>query len=66
MKRGALAIALALLAQAPLHSAPPADAMRLLKSNCFSCHNDQKKKGGLVMTSREALSKAGTMARCSI
>ena len=23
------------------------EAMRLLKSNCFSCHNDQKKKGGL-------------------
>ena len=26
---------------------PTADAMRLLKSNCFSCHNDEKKKGGL-------------------
>lgn len=35
------------------------EAMRLLKSNCFSCHNDQKKKGGLVMTSREAMLKGG-------
>ena len=37
----------------------PAEAMRLLKSNCFSCHNDEKKKGGLVMTSRETLLKGG-------
>ena len=37
----------------------PAEAMRLLKSNCFSCHNDQKKKGGLVMTTRETLFKGG-------
>jgi WD40 repeat protein len=36
-----------------------AEAMRLLKSNCFSCHNDQKKKGGLVMTSRDALLHGG-------
>jgi hypothetical protein len=35
------------------------EAMRLLKSNCFSCHNDQKKKGGLVMTSRDSLLKGG-------
>jgi WD40 repeat protein len=33
--------------------------MRLLKSNCFSCHNDQKKKGGLVLTSRDAFLKGG-------
>ena len=36
-----------------------AEAMRLLKSNCFSCHNGVKKKGGLTMTSREALLKGG-------
>lgn len=35
------------------------DAMHILKANCFSCHNDQKKKGGLIMTSREALFKGG-------
>jgi WD40 repeat protein len=34
-------------------------AMRLLKTNCFSCHNEEKKKGGLVMTSREAILKGG-------
>src|SRR3954453_10252668 len=37
----------------------PAEAMRLLKRNCFSCHNDEKKKGGLVMTSREKLMAGG-------
>src|SRR3954468_17576694 len=47
---------------APVYAADQAttaEAMHLLKSNCFSCHNDQKKKGGLVMTSREALLKGG-------
>lgn len=32
-------------------------AMQLLKAECFSCHNEKKKKGGLVLTSREALLK---------
>ncbi|MDR3406532.1 MAG: DUF1553 domain-containing protein [Chthoniobacter sp.] len=52
---------LALLVR-PVSGAEPTvtpEAMRLLKSNCFSCHNDQKKKGGLVMTSRETLLKGG-------
>ena len=44
---------------AALNPAETAEAMRVLKSNCFSCHNDQKKKGGLAMTSREALMKGG-------
>lgn len=47
---------------APAQAAPNrADiaALRLLKTSCFSCHNDEKKKGGLVMTSREALFKGG-------
>jgi WD40 repeat protein len=47
----------------PAHAAPDqattSEAMHLLKSNCFSCHNGVKKKGGLVMTSREALLKGG-------
>jgi mono/diheme cytochrome c family protein len=38
---------------------PAFEAVRLLKNNCFSCHNDQKKKGGLVMTSRDALLHGG-------
>lgn len=47
----------------PVRSAPEtadtAEAMRLLKTNCFSCHNADKKKGGLVMTSRDSLLKGG-------
>jgi len=46
-----------------LHAAPrlsnAAEAMALLKANCFSCHNPEKKKGDLVMTSREALLRGG-------
>ncbi|MEO6739927.1 MAG: DUF1549 domain-containing protein, partial [Chthoniobacteraceae bacterium] len=55
----ALALLPAFLAHAELKPAETAEAMRVLKTNCFSCHNDQKKKGGLVMTSREALLKGG-------
>ncbi len=33
--------------------------MRLLKANCFSCHNPEKKKGGLVLTTRDALLQGG-------
>src|SRR6266511_115092 len=35
------------------------EAIRLLQSECFACHNDEKKKGGLVLTSREAILKGG-------
>jgi mono/diheme cytochrome c family protein len=55
-------LALVVLGVAALGAADPdpnAEAMRLLKNNCFSCHNDQKKKGGLVMTSRDALLHGG-------
>ena len=31
------------------------EALMILKANCFSCHNEDKRKGDLVMTSREAL-----------
>ncbi|MDB6148878.1 MAG: translocation protein TolB [Chthoniobacter sp.] len=40
-------------------SADEAAALRLLKTRCFSCHNEEKSKGGLVMTSRDALLKGG-------
>ncbi len=30
------------------------EAMMLLKANCFSCHNPDKEKGGLDLTTREA------------
>ncbi len=33
--------------------------MRLLKAECFVCHNQEKKKGGLVLTSRERLLEGG-------
>src|SRR5262245_62849725 len=32
-------------------------AMELLKAECFACHNEERKKGGLILTSREALLK---------
>ncbi len=31
----------------------PARAMSILRVNCLSCHNDEKKKGGLRLTTRE-------------
>lgn len=34
-------------------------AMGVLRDNCFSCHNPEKKKGGLVLTSRELALKGG-------
>jgi WD40 repeat protein/mono/diheme cytochrome c family protein len=40
-------------------SADAGVAMRLLKKNCLSCHNEEKKKGGLLMTTREALIAGG-------
>ena len=47
----------------PAQAASPKDttraAMRLLKAECFSCHNTEKKKGGLVLTSRERLLEGG-------
>jgi hypothetical protein len=55
----ALMIPFALPAHAALKPNETADAMRVLKANCFSCHSEQKKKGGLVMISREALMKGG-------
>ena len=32
-------------------------AMVILKANCFGCHNEEKKKGGLVLTARKGLLK---------
>ena len=33
--------------------------MHLLRDQCMACHNAEKKKGGLVMTSRESVLKGG-------
>jgi WD40 repeat protein len=42
----------ALLAASTFAGTP--EAMSLLKANCFSCHNSDKKKGGLDLTTRTA------------
>ena len=34
-------------------------SMRLLKANCLSCHNEEKRKGGLALHTREALLEGG-------
>ncbi|MSU62366.1 MAG: DUF1553 domain-containing protein [Pedosphaera sp.] len=34
-------------------------ALRILKAECFSCHGEEKKKGGLLLTSRESVLKGG-------
>ena len=57
--RGFIAVAMSIAGAKAAPQAGTAEAMRILKSNCLSCHNDQKKKGGLAMTSREALLKGG-------
>ena len=35
------------------------EAMDLLRAECIACHSNEKKKGGLVLASREALLKGG-------
>ena len=35
------------------------EAMVILKSNCFSCHNPDKEKGGLDLTTRKSLLRGG-------
>lgn len=37
----------------------PAEAMRLLQRNCISCHNPEKKKGGVDLSTRESALKGG-------
>ena len=40
-------------AQTPSSTQPTAQALTLLKKNCFACHNPEKKKGHLLLTSRD-------------
>jgi hypothetical protein len=50
------------------HSAPPGKrelalaqkALPVLRDECFACHSPEKKKGGLVLTSRGAVLKGGS------
>jgi WD40 repeat protein len=37
-------------------------ALTLLKQNCLRCHNEEKRKGDLLITNREALLKGGDIA----
>ena len=62
MLRALFCILLALAAMRATAAAPEKmtrEAMQLLKAECVSCHNPEKKKGGLILTSREALLKGG-------
>jgi len=38
----------------PELAAVPGQAMQVLKAHCLECHNEDKKKAGLLLTSREA------------
>src|SRR5262245_467928 len=65
----ALGIAVSLAAGHSLATSPSAErrkppgrdtarqAIQILKAECFACHNEEKKKGGLVLTSRQFLFK---------
>jgi WD40 repeat protein len=58
-----LVCALALAASSALHGAGAdphaAAAMTILRAHCFSCHNVEKKRGQLDLTSRDAALKGG-------
>ena len=56
------AIYITTLVFAPLWAGTP-EAMVLLKANCFFCHNPDKEKGGLDLTSREAILAGGDNGR---
>ena len=54
------------LAKPPLPEGKPVPgqtpALTLLKQNCLRCHNEDKRKGDLLITNREALLKGGDIA----
>src|SRR3954462_7200245 len=60
--RSALLCALMLCLAAPAtraHSKTSAEAMRVLQRNCLGCHNPEKHKGGLNLSTREGALKGG-------
>src|SRR3954453_10458427 len=62
MLRALFCVLLALAAMRATAAAPEKmtrEAMQLLKAECVSCHNPEKKKGGLILTTRDALLKGG-------
>src|SRR5438128_2059213 len=48
-----------LVAQVRAENKISADAMRLLQRNCLGCHNPEKHKGGLNLTTRDSALKGG-------
>ena len=44
---------------APPHPTNAARAMRVLKANCVECHNSEKRKSGLMLTTRESTLEGG-------
>ncbi len=63
-----IALAIVLCAGVGLAKEPAADgkpvpgqapALTLLKQNCLRCHNEEKRKGGLLITTREGLLEGG-------
>ncbi len=60
LSRGSLLLGLFMILAPNAGAAPDAAlAMKILKAQCLSCHSDEKRKGGLLMTSREGLLKGG-------
>lgn len=49
---------MSLVAWASVLQGSPRDALLLLKAECHGCHNPEKKKGDVVLTSRESLPEA--------
>lgn len=48
-------------AWAPVLQAGPRDALLLLRTECHGCHNPEKKKGDVVLTSRDSLPEASRL-----
>lgn len=51
-------LGLGLFTRLPLQAADPAP-LHVLATECFPCHREDKAKGGLILTSRDALLKGG-------
>lgn len=52
-------LGLAMAAEGADEPGGAAAAMQVLKRNCVSCHNEEKRKGGLNLSTRDAMLKGG-------
>ncbi|MEM7011194.1 MAG: c-type cytochrome domain-containing protein [Verrucomicrobiota bacterium] len=57
--RSPISIIFALIVSAAAGGAFAREPLAILKAECFRCHTEEKRKGGYVMTSHEALLKGG-------